>query len=148
MTFALGAYDTVVVGDRLRDVRQSQRLSLTAVAAKAKISAATLSRIETNKQALDLGLFLILARILKISPRDLLGDDGATNDPLVGQIVALDPVERTKFWRELADLRRSQRTNRRGEFRALAQEVEELLAQIDFMRGEIESVRIRLRRRK
>jgi transcriptional regulator with XRE-family HTH domain len=138
-----------MIGDRLRDVRQSQHLSLTAVAAKAKISAATLSRIETSKQALDLGLFLSLARILKVSPRDLIGEnEEVTDDPLIGRLAALDSGQRTKFWRELAAARREQRNTRRGNARQLSNEVEELLAQIDFMREEIDSVRIRLKKRR
>lgn len=138
-----------MVGSRLRDVRQSQRLSLTTVASKAKISAATLSRIETHKQALDLGLFLILAKVLKVSPRDLIGEDeNTTDDPLIGRLAALDSGQRAKFWRELTAARRTQRGGRRGDIRQLISEVEDLLAQIDFMREEIESVRIRLKKRR
>lgn len=138
-----------MVGTRLREVRQSQRLSLTTVANKAKISAATLSRIETSKQAIDVGLFLSLARILKVSPRDLIGEDGdEVDDPLIGRLAALDSGQRAKFWRELAAARRTQRAGRRGDTRNLSSEVEELLAQIDFMREEIESVRIRLKKRR
>lgn len=138
-----------MVGSRLREVRQSQRLSLTTVASKARISAATLSRIETAKQAIDLGLFLVLAKVLKVSPRDLIGEDGDRgDDPLIGRLAALDSGERAKFWRELTVARRSQRNSRRGDMRQLSSEVEELLAQMDFMREEIESVRIRLRKRR
>lgn len=138
-----------MVGSRLRDVRQSQHLSLTTVASKAKISAATLSRIETSKQALDVGLFLILAKVLKVSARDLIGEDeNATDDPLIGRLAALDSGQRTKFWRELTAARRTQRGGRRGDMRQLLSEVEDLLAQIDFMREEMESVRIRLKKRR
>ena len=138
-----------MVGARLREVRHSQNLSLTTVATKAKISAATLSRIETSKQAIDVGLFLFLAKILKVSPRDLIGEDSDTgDDPLIGRLAALDSGQRTKFWRELTVARRSQRSGRRGDARQLTSEVEELLAQIDFMREEMESVRIRLKKRR
>jgi transcriptional regulator with XRE-family HTH domain len=137
-----------MVGNRLRDVRQSQRLSLTTVASKAKISAATLSRIETNKQAVDLGLFLSLTKVLKVNPRDLLADESADENPLVTQLAGLDSGSRAKFWRELSTARKAQRnTSRRADIRQLSEEVEELLAQIDFMRGEIENVRLRLRKR-
>lgn len=138
-----------MVGSRLRNARQSQHLSLTTVASKAKISAATLSRIETSKQAIDLGLFLILAKILKVSPGDLLGDEEqATVDPVVSRLAALDSGQRTKFWRELSAARKVQRSARRVDIRYLSQQVEELLAQIDFMRDEIESVRLRLKKRR
>ena len=140
-----------MVGSRLRDVRQSQRLSLTVVASKAKISAATLSRIETNKQAVDLGLFLSIAKILKVNPRDLIGeDDGADGDsPLAGQLAALDSTQRTQFWRDLSAARKSLRgPERRADIRQLSQQVEELLAQIDFMRDEIDNVRLRLKKRR
>ena len=88
-----------MIGNKLREVRHSQSLSLTTVAGKAKISAATLSRIETNKQGIDLGLFLVLARILQAAPHDLLSEeqDSEQSDPLVQQIAALQTSDRTKL---------------------------------------------------
>lgn len=139
-----------MIGEKIREARQSQHLSLSQVASKAKVSVATLSRIETNKQGLELGLFLTLARILKITPHELLGSDGAVDgdghDPLVGKIASLGTVERAQLWRDLATARRTERNQRRVEIRHVAQQVEELLAQLDFLREEIVHVRKRLRR--
>ncbi|HKO56407.1 MAG TPA: helix-turn-helix domain-containing protein [Thermoanaerobaculia bacterium] len=138
-----------MIGERIRQARQAQQLSLAQVSSKAKISAATLSRIETEKQNIDLGLFLIIAKVLHVTPHELLGDmteaegDG-DSDPLVRRIAALDSPERTKFWRELMDARRNTRTQK---VRNVGQQVEELLAQVDFLREEILSVRSRMRRR-
>ena len=138
----------MMVGERLRDSRQSQRLSLTDVASKAGISAATLSRIETSKQGIDLALFLNLARILKAVPHELLGENGAgnekTGDPLARKIAALGASERAKMWRELTAVRRERRQKPRSEVNG---QVEELLAQFDYIRQEIESVRSNLKRR-
>jgi len=62
----------IVVGNRLRQARTARQLSLNDVAGRAKISVATLSRIERDKQGIDLGLFLTLSRILKAPPHDLV----------------------------------------------------------------------------
>lgn len=137
-----------MVGNRLRIARQSRNLSLTELATRAEISAATLSRIERDKQNLDHGLFLTLTRILKLTPHEVLGDDEGEDglDPLVRAINGMQTGERAKLWRSLAAERRSQR-GRKADSHAVASEVEELLAQVDFIRGEIELVHKRLRRR-
>ena len=139
-----------MIGENIRSARLAQDRSLADVAKKAKISVATLSRIENEKQTLELGLFLTLARVLDRTPQDLLGNDEAENgnglDPLVRKIAGFEFAERTQLWRELASAQRTQRAkSRRLQVNHLAQHVEELLAQIDFMREELESVRKRLR---
>jgi len=139
----------MTIGDRIRETRLSQHLSLSQVAAKAEISAATLSRIETNKQNLDLGLFLILARVLHTTAPELLGDDGngaddaERTDPLVRRIAALETSERTQLWRDLAESQRQAGHQRRN----LSQQVEELLAQVEFLHQEILSVKHRTKQR-
>lgn len=139
-----------MIGENIRQARLAQDRSLADVAKKAKISVATLSRIENEKQTLELGLFLTLARVLDRTPYDLLGDNGTeadnTLDPLVKKIASFEATKRTQLWRELAVAQRSQRAKtRRVQINHLAQQVEELLAQIDFMREELEAVRKRLR---
>ena len=145
----LGCTIGYMVGARLRGARQARHFSLAEVAEKAHVSVATLSRVERDQQSIDVGLFLSLAKILKTTPHELLGDDpeqGAL-DPLVSRIAALVPSERIHLWKELADARRATGSMaRRGAVRALGEQVEELLAQIDFLRGEIEMVTQRLRR--
>lgn len=139
-----------MIGERLRAVRRAQQLSLNQVAQKAHISVATLSRIETNKQALELGLFLSLAKILKIAPKDLLGDEGQAvegTDPLVMRITSLNHQQRTDLWKQLAANRRDgARVARQSRLHNVSQQVEELLAQVDFLREEIENVRRRVKR--
>ena len=136
-----------MIGERLRGTRQAQSLSLTDVASKVGISAATLSRIETSKQGINLELFLALAKILKAIPHELLGEanssDRSAADPLAKKIAGLGPPERAKLWRELAAARRARRAKRRE----LNQHFEELLAQIEYLRQEMDSVRLTLRRR-
>lgn len=136
----------MTIGERIRESRQSQRLSLTDVAGKAEISAATLSRIETGKQGIDLGLFLSLAKILKAVPHDLLGSDGEeeVSDPLAKKIAGLASAERARLWRDLAAARKERHRKPRAEVGA---QFEELLAQFEYLRQEIESVRTNLRRR-
>jgi len=136
-----------MIGDRLRAARASRQLSLSDVAEKAHISAATLSRIENGKQGLDLGLFLLLLKILRIEAMDVLEPDGtiSSGDRLVDQIARLNGDDRVKLWKELASSRRTQRA-RRVTSREMSQRVEELVAQIDYLREEIEAVRARQRR--
>jgi len=137
-----------MVGNRIRAARQSRNLSLTELASRADISAATLSRIERDKQNLDLALFLTLIQILKLTPHEVLGEpdneDGV--DPLVRTISGMQTGERAQLWRSLAAERRSHRP-RKTDSHVVANEVDELLAQVDFIRGEIESVQKRLRKR-
>ncbi|HYI09970.1 MAG TPA: helix-turn-helix transcriptional regulator [Thermoanaerobaculia bacterium] len=140
-----------MVGEKLRETRLAQQRSLADVAGKAKISVATLSRIENAKQSLDVGLFLQLARILNVPAHELLGDNGAGNDqvdPLVRRIAALGARERLDLWRDLANERRASLAKKKGgDVRHVGQQVEELLAQVDFLRDELESVRKRVKRR-
>jgi transcriptional regulator with XRE-family HTH domain len=137
-----------MVGNRIRVARQSRNLSLTELAGRAEISAATLSRIERDKQNLDLGLFLTLTAILKLPPHEVLGDmegdEGVA--PLVRTITGMQTGERANLWRSLAEERKAQR-GRKREAKTVVNEVDELLAQVDFIRGEIESVQKRLKRR-
>jgi len=137
----------MMVGERLRDVRHAQHLSLMDVASKAGISAATLSRIETDKQGIDLGLFLTLANILKTVPHELLGytTPEKSSDPLVRKIAALGSSDRVRMWRDLSAARKSRSRIGRAE---LSQQVEELVAQFEYMKQEIESVQLGLKRRR
>src|SRR5688500_4852718 len=83
-----------MIGERIREARLAQDRSLADVAAKAQISVATLSRIETDKQSLDLGLFLSIAQDLQISAQQLIGDDSGHNgDPLARRLAAVGPRE-------------------------------------------------------
>jgi transcriptional regulator with XRE-family HTH domain len=131
-----------MVGDRIRQRRQLQRLSLSDVAETAKISAATLSRIETGKQSLTLDLFLLLAGILQIAPEELLGDGERPPEPeeLAERIVVLPPDERSRLWRELAAHRRRLRRDGRTKLGSLSAHVDELVAQIEFIREELSTV--------
>jgi transcriptional regulator with XRE-family HTH domain len=134
-----------MVGARIREARHARQLSLNAVAQKADISVATLSRIERDQQRIDVELLMTLMRILKINAQEVLDeqapDDGV--DPIVAKISALGSSERTKLWHGLTANRKSNRAALPT--RAMAQQVEEFLAQIDFLRGEIEAVRKKLR---
>jgi len=136
----------VMVGEKLRQARVARQLSLADVAGEANVSAATLSRVERDKQAIDVGLFLTLARVLNATPGDLLTDsDGGEGDTaLAVRIAAMQTCERTKLWRQLNEERRELRTRKRADMNSMAIDVEEMLAQMDFLREEIESVRARL----
>jgi transcriptional regulator with XRE-family HTH domain len=137
-----------MIGVRIREVRLAQERSLADVAALADISVATLSRIENDKQSLDLGLFLSLAQVLQVPAQQLLGENGKNGDQLARRIASLGSRERLELWKDLAEERRTNRTRKRGaEMRQVGQQVEELLAQIDFLREELESIRKRVKKR-
>jgi transcriptional regulator with XRE-family HTH domain len=138
-----------MVGIKIRERRQSQQRSLADVASEAGVSVATLSRIENEKQTLELGLFLVLARVLKASPHDFFAaDENGTDDKdLAREIASLAPQDRTQLWQDLATEQRTMRArNRRDNNHQLGAQVEELLAQLDFVREELESVKKRLKR--
>lgn len=137
-----------MLGNRIREARLSRRLSLNAVASRAKISVATLSRIERDKQGIDLQIFMTLSRVLKMSPRDLLArEEGDQEEPLAARIASLNSRDRITFWRDLAGERAKLRTVRREAVKKLTDQVDELLAQIEFLHSEIEAVQKRLRAR-
>jgi transcriptional regulator with XRE-family HTH domain len=139
-----------MIGERLREARETRGLSLTDVAGKAHVSAATLSRIENSKQGLDFGLFLALAKALAVAPADLVGADDAdeASDPLVAKIAQLPTSDRARLWRELADAKRTSRQNRQARNGdTVSQQMEELFAQFDFIREELEAVRTNIGKR-
>lgn len=138
-----------MIGARLRQLRQTQGRSLADVAGKASVSVATLSRIETDKQSLELTLLVALAKILAVPPAELLAGitgPSAEEDPLARRIAALETRQRVELWRDLAAERR-QRRGRRPSSKDVVQQVDEVLAQVEFLREELETVRKRVRRR-
>jgi transcriptional regulator with XRE-family HTH domain len=143
----------LMIGSRIREARTARELSLSDVAVKANVSVATLSRIERDKQTLELGLFLTLMRILRLDPADLLTESEGDRDvqsvsPLVARITSLAASERTQLWRALAN--RSVgvvERQRRSAARNINMQVDELLAQVDYLRTEIEQVQKRLKKR-
>lgn len=139
-----------MIGEKIRGIRMEQARSLAEVAGKARISVATLSRIENNKQSVDLGLFLVLAKVLKVTPAEMLGGGEELEervDPLVRRIASLEIKQRTDLWRDLAAERKTRRA-KSAAIHQLGQQVEELLAQIDYLRGELDAVNSRLRRKR
>jgi len=134
-----------MIGERIRQVRNARQLSLTDVAVEAGVSVATLSRIENNKQGLDIDLFMLLARILKTDPNDILDDSqrGAA-EPIAQKLNALRSTERIRFWKELSAASRERRDGRGSA--DFGGHVDELLAQIDYIRDELLSMRKRFHR--
>ena len=129
-----------MIGPRIRELRTSRRMSLSEVAEKASISTATLSRIETGKQSIDVGLMTMIARVMHFSPHDLLdADDEGGEGHLADKIATLKGPDRTRFWKDLSGSR--SRNGSSPRYEDIGQEVEELLAQIDFLRGEVDRIR-------
>ena len=134
-------------GNRIRQARVARRLSLSDVADRAEISVATLSRIERDKQGMDLGMFLSLCKILNVSPNEVLGKDSENiSDPLAAKIARLDIKERTRLWKDLSAGVQAKRIER-SRLHTLSNEVDELLAQLDFLREQIEAMQKRVKAR-
>ncbi len=133
-------------GEKLRVARVGQRMPLREVASRAGISQATLSRIERGKQTLDVDMLVRIAAILGKEPRELFGQ----GHPAPAQIVAsLSAQERIEFWQLLArsaEVRANDEKHKK-QSRDLVLQVEELLAQLDYLRTEVAAVKERLRRR-
>lgn len=138
-----------MVGMKLRETRLAQKRPLADVAAKASISVATLSRVETDKQSIDLGLFLTLARVLGIAPAELLApsEEQHGTAPLARRIVQLGSRKRLELWQTLASEARQARPARRPTAADVSHQVEELLAQIEFLREELQAMRKQVRKR-
>ncbi|HUR82552.1 MAG TPA: helix-turn-helix domain-containing protein [Thermoanaerobaculia bacterium] len=136
-----------MIGERLRQLRHAQGRSLADVAGETNVSVATLSRIENDKQSLELNLLVALAKVLEVAPAQLLlGISGDTDgDPLARRIASLETRKRAELWRDLAAERRTQRP--RPSTIDVLQQVDEVLAQVEFLREELEAVRRKIRKR-
>jgi len=122
------------LGPTLRRLRQERQLSLMQMAGKAGVSVATLSRVETNKQSVDVELVTTLARILGVAPSALLGGSGEDGDgigSLARRLASLRPEERTKVFVE---------SSRRRDTRQLASVLDDLLSTLDILRDELMQV--------
>jgi transcriptional regulator with XRE-family HTH domain len=135
------------VGARIRKARHEEQFSLEVLARKLNVSAATLSRIETGKQPIELNFLQSLAEVLSRNMSSFIDDgraEGTSRSSLVETMSMLGPEARIAVWRQLAERTRTRQAHGRSA-RNLALEVDELLAQIDFLRAEIELVRTRLK---
>jgi transcriptional regulator with XRE-family HTH domain len=133
------------IGEALRRIRRDHRLSLCHVAEKAGISVATLSRVETNKQNVDVTLLLVLAKIFGVSVASILGDgdgDGRERDldraTIIRHIEKLRPADRAKL------LLRSPS----ADGQPLPETMDDLLATLDLLRAELVKVQRKVDRRR
>ena len=132
--------DSTSVGPTLRRLRTERSAALSAVAEQAGISIATLSRIETNKQSIEVGLLLTLARILGVSAADILasGDEHDDVEVLSRRLAALSPDARTKVFRKSLPRRKP---------KDLQPAIDDLVLTVEMMREELLSVQRAVRRR-
>ncbi len=68
--------ETQRIGSRLREIRQSRRMTLTVVAQKAKITPSFLSQIERGRAVPSIPALYRIARVFDFTPSDLLEDHG------------------------------------------------------------------------
>ena len=133
--------DSSAIGSSLRRLRTEQKLALATVAGRAGISVATLSRIETNKQGIEVGLLSTLAGILGVSVRDLFKSDDESADlaALSRRIGALSRLERTKLFLEAS--------RRPRNAKQLSPVLDDLVSTVEMLREELLTVQRALRRR-
>lgn len=133
--------DSATVGPALRRLRTERNIALAAIAEQAGISIATLSRIETNKQSIEVGMLLTLARILDVPAADILdsGDGYDDVEVLSRRLAALPPDARSKVFRNSAPKRNT---------KDLRPALDDLISTVDMMREELLNVQRASRRRK
>lgn len=78
-----GGDELPAVAPQLRDLRGRAGLTLEAAAARARLSPAHLSRLETGRRQPSLPLLLALARTYGTTVSELLGETPAVADPIV-----------------------------------------------------------------
>jgi transcriptional regulator with XRE-family HTH domain len=132
-----------MIGERIREARMARQMSLSEVAAKTQVSTATLSRIENGKQTIDVTLLLLLAKTLRTSASEFIGESQEGSSTVADRIVSLRPADRMRLWRELSETRRD--VGDRMPIADIAQQLDECLAQIDLLRAEVERLRAALR---
>lgn len=134
------------VGSTLRVARTARGMSLSEVAVAAGISTATLSRIETEKQSLDVGLLITISRVLQVSPANVVGgEDGnrGSEEALVNALAALPLDQRARVIAAA-----SKRRNGRRSADDLQSQLGSLLATMDLLREELVEVQRNARRRR
>lgn len=133
-------HDATTVGPTLRRLRTDRSIALAAIAEQAGISIATLSRIETNKQGVDVGLLLTLARILGVSAVDILGSGDERDDveALSLRLAALPPDARARVFLKSVPQRKPS---------DLEPAIDDLVSTVEMMREELLSVQRAMRRR-
>lgn len=119
-------------------------MSLHAIATKVGVSVATLSRIETNKQGIDLPFFLELAHAIGIEPAELIGENGnaGSSDALARRLAAFPPDERAQI---MAAAARDAAPN--GTRSDLHRHLDALVTTLDVLRNELLEIRIAVRRK-
>jgi transcriptional regulator with XRE-family HTH domain len=131
--------DPTSVGPTLRRLRIERNIALAGVAEQAGISVATLSRVETNKQSLEVGLLLTLAGILGVSPAEILGGDREDAESLSRRIAALPAAERAQVFLKSARPRPG---------KELESKLDGLVSTVEVLRDELLSVQSVLGRRR
>ena len=136
---------TLSVGEALRSARKARGLSLNDVAKEAGISTATLSRIETEKQNLDVALFLSLSHVLNVSAGAILDrrNGGETEDSLAQTLAAMSADGRARVISAATQRRPARRSPEELQAR-----VDGLLATIDLVRNELSELQTQIRGRR
>jgi transcriptional regulator with XRE-family HTH domain len=131
------------IGANLRRLRTDRGISLAGVAGQAGISVPTLSRIETNKQSMEVGLLMKLAAILHVSAAEILAGGAEKEDveSLSRRVAALPAADRARIFLQSAP---------RGRARDLQPALDHLVSTVDMLREELVTVQhaIHHRRRK
>lgn len=134
------------IGTALRNARTARGMSLNDVATDAGISVATLSRIETDKQNVDVPLLITLAGLLHVTPAALLDGEGALRvDPatLAHDLASLSSGERGQVIADALEHARGRGHSRQ----ALEARVDSLLVALDLVEDELRALQRGMKKR-
>ena len=134
----------IPVGEALRSARKARGLSLHEVAKATGISTATLSRIETEKQNVDVALFVSISRVLRVAPGDILrtGEGGESEEALAQTLATLPADKRARVISAASQGRAVRRDG--GDLQA---RIDGLLATLDLVREELSDLQRHVSRR-
>jgi transcriptional regulator with XRE-family HTH domain len=133
------------IGGALRTARTSRGMSLSDVASVAGISIATLSRIETGKQDVDVTLLQTLSRILHVAATHFFDGDGdgrLSAAALIQELALLSSAERAQVIAAATKLAR-----RTGSREAHESRVENLLFGLDLIEDELRALQRDVKKR-
>lgn len=133
------------VGEALRSARIGNHLSLSDVASQAGVSVATLSRIENEKQSIDVTLLVRLSAIVGVAPATVLTPENYGHDKptdLARELASRTPAERAQIL--IRATKHGRRPNRKRE--TVQAQIDSLLAAIDLIVEEINELQKKTRR--
>jgi len=129
------------IGQALRSARVARDMSLSDVARLAGVSVATLSRIETGKQSVDVALFVRVAASIGVDPGSLLNGHGSPIKDCARALASCTPAELMQIF-----VRAGKQSRKRDGGESVHAQLDGLIAAVDLMIEEVSELRKRTRK--